>query len=101
VPPASVGTGTAPAEGAERGMASPPPVGVVESLAMASVASFVCSDAIFGVPISAKTGHRFNFYELSGQRCMQHFLKDPEVGSLFFGYRVDWCDTKRTTWTQV
>jgi hypothetical protein len=70
-PPASIGTGTAPAEGAERGVASSPPVGMVESLTMATVASFVCSDAIFGVPISAKTGHQCGFYALSGPRRMQ------------------------------
>jgi hypothetical protein len=54
-PPASVGTGTASAEGAERGVASSPPVGMVDSLAMATVASFVCSGAIVGVPLWGMT----------------------------------------------
>jgi hypothetical protein len=47
---------------------------MVDSLAMATIASFVCSDAIFGVPISTETRHRFSFHELIEPRCMRQFL---------------------------
>jgi hypothetical protein len=101
-PPASEGGGAAPAEGAKRGVASSPPVGMVKSLAMATVASFVCSDAIFGVPISTETRHRFSFYELREPRFMRQFLtclevrSKPQIGSSFSAVIYDWCDTKPT-----